>query len=147
MKLAALAVLVLLTGLCTAPVPLTADLQVAATLSAAVGSTEQLIVKVTNTGPPIPQLGLVFRTPDRWFDTHRVTELAGCAIVEASAAFACGDLGAGSTKSFAFAGVATGAGTYHYELGLRELVQPYDYVNDHPDGPDVQSWDETVGPG
>jgi hypothetical protein len=41
-------------------------------------------------------------------------------------------------------GAAKDAGTYHYQLALRELVRPFDYVNDHPDGADVQAWDETI---
>ena len=41
-------------------------------------------------------------------------------------------------------GSATDAGSFHYELALRELVRPFDYVNDHPSGADVQTWDETI---
>ena len=144
MKTWAVLALSLVAGLCTAPIPITAGFEVSATQSSAVGSTEQLVVKVANTGPSIPQLGLVFRSPDRWFDRHRMTELAGCTVDSRASAFACGDLAAGETRSYSFAGVAVAAGTFHYELGLRELVQPFDYVDDHPDGPDVQSWDETV---
>ena len=55
-----------------------------------------------------------------------------------------GDLGKDESKTFAFIGVADAAGSFHYELALRELVQPFDYVNDHSDGADVTAWDETV---
>jgi hypothetical protein len=43
-------------------------------------------------------------------------------------------------------GTTRDAGTFHYELALRELVRPFDFVNDHPDGADVHVWDETVTP-
>lgn len=144
MKLLPLMALGLLGGLCTAPIPLTANVEVLTTQTAVVGATEQLVVKVANSGPTIPQLGLVFRTPDVWFATHRMTNLGGCTVAAESAAFSCGDLGAGLTQSYSFTGVALAAGTFHYELGVREMVQPFDYVDDHPDGPDVQTWDETV---
>ena len=144
MKFLAFAALGLLGGLCTAPIPLSAGVEVSTTQRAVVGSTEQLVIRVANTGPPIPQLGLVFRTPDVWFVTHRITELGGCTVAAESSAFSCGDLGAGVTRSYSFAGVALAAGAFHYELAVREMVQPFDYVDDHPDGPDVQAWDETV---
>ena len=129
---------------CSDPAPLTGGIELAASRAEVIGSPVQLVVTVTNTGPLIPHLGLVFRTADRWYEVHRVTDLAGCTIAVEAAAFDCGDLAAGATNTFTFSGVATVAGTFHYELGVRELVQPYDYVNDHPDGPDVQVWDETV---
>lgn len=143
-KLGGLLVLMWLAAACSDPVPLTAGVDLAASHGEAVGSNVQLVITVTNTGPLIPHLGLVFRTADRWYQVHHVTDLAGCTIADASAAFDCGDLPAGQSKTFTFSGVATVAGTFHYELGIRELVQPYDYVDDHPDGPDVQVWDETV---
>jgi hypothetical protein len=139
-----LAAAVLLTGLCSNPVPLTADVSAVASTSVVAGATAQLVVKVTNTGPAIPQLGLVFRTTDRWYERHRMTSLGGCTVATDTSAFNCGDFGASETKTFSFYGVATAAGTFHYELALRELVQPFAYVNDHTDGPDVQTWDETV---
>ena len=129
---------------CADPVPFSAGVELAASRAEVVGSNVQLVVTVTNTGPLIPHLGLVFRTADRWYEVHRVTDMAGCTIAVEASAFDCGDLAAGATKTFTFAGVAIVAGTFHYELGFRELVQPYDYVDDHPDGPDVQVWDETV---
>ena len=129
---------------CAQPVPLTATLDASASRLETVGSTVQLVVKVSDTGPTIPHLGLVFRTADLWYKTHRMTDLGGCTIDTESSAFDCGNLDANQSKTYSFAGVATTAGTFHYELAMRELVQPYDYVDDHPDGPDVQSWDETV---
>lgn len=144
MKTASLVILALISGLCSTPIPLTATVDVQASQSAKVGSAAQLVVKVVNTGPAIPHLGLVFRTPDRWFERHQVTDLGGCTVVTESSAFACGDLAANESKTFSFQGVATTAGSFHYELALRELVQPLDYVNDHPDGADAQVWDETV---
>ena len=144
MKVFALVALGLVGGLCSAPIPLTAGVQLSTTQSAFVGSTEQLVVKIANTGPPIPQLGLVFRTPDVWFATHRMTDLGGCTVAAESSAFSCGDLAAGETRSYSFAGVALSAGAFHYELGVREMVRPFDYVDDHPGGPDVQTWDENV---
>jgi hypothetical protein len=131
---------------CSQPVPFTATIDAAASSTETVGSNVQLVVKVTNTGPLIPHLGLVFRTTDLWYQTHRMTDLGGCTIATDSSAFDCGDMKPNETKTFSFAGVAAKAGTFHYELAMRELVQPYDYVDDHPDGPDVQSWDETVVP-
>ena len=143
MKVGVLAV-VLLAGVCSAPVPLSATVDASATSSAVVGAAEQLIVKVTNTGPLVPHLGLVFRTADRWYDRHKMTDLGGCVVAAASDGFDCGDLDAGASKTYSFAGTGVAAGSFHYELALRELVQPFDYVNDHSDGPDVQVWDETI---
>ena len=142
-KAALLASLWLLAA-CSVPVPLTAGVELAASQSEVVGTSAQLVVTVANTGPLIPHLGLVFRTADRWYEVHDLTDLAGCVIAVEASAFDCGDLAAGATKTFTFSGIAAIPGTFHYELGFRELVQPYDYVDDHPDGPDVQVWDETV---
>jgi hypothetical protein len=139
-----LAAAVLLTGLCSSPVPLTADVSAVASRSVAAGAAAQLVVKVTNTGPAIPQLGLVFRTADHWFENHRMTAMGGCTVAADQSAFNCGDLAESETKAYSFSGVAIAAGTFHYELALRELVHPFTYVNDHTDGPDVQTWDETV---
>jgi len=133
----------LLTG-CSNPVPLTATIETSATQNVAVSGRAQLVVKLTNTGPAIPQLGLVFMTADKWYDHHTVTDLDGCTVASDSAAFDCGDLAAGATASFSIVGTAKDVGTFHYELALRELVRPFDYVNDHPDGADVQTWDETI---
>lgn len=144
MKTASLVILTLISGLCSTPVPLTATVDVQASQSAKVGASAQLVVKVVNTGPAIPHLGLVFRTQDRWFDRHQMSDLGGCTIVTDESAFSCGDLAASESKTFSFHGAATGAGSFHYELALRELLQPFDYVNDHPDGADAQVWDEVV---
>jgi len=143
-KTAGLGFLLLVFGLCSTPVPLTATVTVQATQAAGLGMQAQLVVDVVNTGPAISHLGLVFRTGDRWFERHQMTELAGCSVATDKSAFDCGDLAGGETRTFAFQGIANAAGTYHYELALRELVQPFNYVNDHPDGPDLQVWDETV---
>lgn len=144
MKVGFVLAAVLLAGLCSAPVPLTATVTASATGAAMVGAPVQLIVNVTNTGPLIPHLGLVFRTQDRWYDAHKMTDLAGCAVAAVQSAFDCGDLQPSQSKTFSFAGTALAAGTFHYELALRELVQPYAYVDDHTDGPDVSVWDETI---
>ncbi|TAN32901.1 hypothetical protein EPN29_07780 [bacterium] len=125
---------------------LTATITASATQSVAVGGRAQLVVKLTNTGPTIPHLGLVFMTADKWYEHHTVSDLGGCTIALDESAFDCGDLKAGQTASFSIAGTAKDAGTFHYELALRELIQPFDYVNDNPDGADVQSWDETITP-
>ena len=144
MKLGGFVALLLATGLCSSPDPMTASVDVSGTQTAKVGDSVELVVKVTNTGPLIPHLGLVFRTTDRWYERHKVTDLAGCIVAKDESAFDCGDLAKSASKTFSFRGVANAAGSFHYELALRELVQPFDYVNDHPDGADVQSWDETV---
>ncbi len=143
MKAGVLAV-VLLAGACSAPVPLTATVNAVASRTAAVGDAEQLVVEVTNTGPAIPHLGFVFRTTDHWYQRHKMTELAGCSIVADQTGFDCGDLGVSESKTYSFSGTAAGPGTFHYELALRELVSPFDFVNDHSDGADSISWDETV---
>lgn len=145
MKVGVVAV-VLLAGVCSAPVPLTASVDASATATAGVGASEQLVVRVTNTGPLIPHLGLVFRTADRWYERHRMTDLGGCAIAADESAFDCGDLQPSQSQTYSFLGTALSAGSFHYELALRELVQPFAYVDDHSDGPDVQVWDETVSP-
>lgn len=131
-------------GLCASPQPLTATMSVAASTTAQVGGAAQLVVQVTNTGPSITHLGLVFRTRDQWYALHAMKDLSGCTVSAESSAFDCGDLGVGASKTFSFTGVAMTAGKYHYELALRELVQPFDWVNDHPDGADAQTWDETI---
>ena len=146
MKLVGLVAVLLASGLCSNPDPMTATLEVAGSQSGRVGDAVELVVKVTNTGPLIPHLGLVFRTHDRWYEHHQVTDLGGCDIAKDESAFTCGDLAKGDSKTFSIHGIANEPGTFHYELALRELVQPFDYVNDHSDGPDVQIWDETVSP-
>jgi hypothetical protein len=146
MKAGGLVALVLLLAGCTNPVPPTATVETSATQNVAVGGLAQLVVKLTNTGPAIPHLGLVFMTADKWYDHHTVTDLGGCTIATDASAFDCGDLAAGASASYSIVGTAKDAGSYHYQLALRELVQPYDFVNDHPDGADLQTWDETITP-
>ena len=146
MRVAGLLALVLLLGGCASPVPLTATIETSATQDVAVGGQAQLVVKLTNTGPAIPHVGLVFMTADKWYEHHTVTDLGGCTIASDASAFDCGDLAAGASASFSIVGAAKDAGTFHYELALRELVQPFDFVNDHPDGADLQTWDETITP-
>src|SRR5882672_6740177 len=144
MKLVGLMALLLMTGLCSSPDLLTATVEGGGSQSAKVGEAVQLVIKVTNTGPAIPHLGFVFRTPDRWYERHKMTELGGCIVDTESSALDCGDLASSESKTYTFRGTATTPGSFHYELALRELVQPYHYVNDHHDGPDAQVWDETV---
>jgi hypothetical protein len=146
MKVAGLIGLILLMSGCVNPVPLSAVVETSATQDAAVGGRAQLLVKLTNTGPAIPHLGLVFRTADRWYEHHTVSDLGGCAVAADASAFDCGDVDAGATASFLIVGTARDAGTFHYELALRQLVRPFDFVNDHPDGADLHIWDETVTP-
>jgi hypothetical protein len=136
--------LVLVVVGCANPTPLTATVEASATQSVAVGGRAQLVVKLTNTGPAIPHLGLVFMTADKWYDHHTVSDFGGCTLASDASAFDCGDVGAGATASFLIVGSAKDAGTFHYQLALRELVRPFDFVNDHPDGADVQTWDETI---
>lgn len=126
------------------PAPLTATVNASATQSSTVGGRAQLVISVINTGPPIPHLGLTFLSADKWYDRHTVTDPGGCTVDLDHAAFDCGDLAAGATATFSIAGTALQAGTFHYELALRELVRPFNYVNDHPDGADVQTWDEKI---
>lgn len=146
MKVAGLVALGLLLAGCSNPVPLTATIETSATQSVAVSGRAQLVVNLTNTGPTIPHLGLVFMTADKWYEHHTLSDLGGCTVASDQSAFDCGDLAAGATASFAIVGTAKDVGTFHYELALRELVRPFDYVNDHPDGADVQTWDETITP-
>lgn len=144
MKAGGLVALVLLLAGCTNPVPPTATVDTSATQNVAVGGLAQLVVKLTNTGPAIPHLGLVFMTADKWYEHHTVTDLGGCTIATDASAFDCGDLAAGASASYSIVGTAKDAGSFHYQLALRELVLPYDFVNDHPDGADLQTWDETI---
>ena len=144
MKMVVLAAVLVAAGPCAPPQPMTASVNVIASSAAHVGEVSQLVVKVTNTGPVIPHLGLIFRTSDHWYDRHEMKDLSGCVVAVESSGFDCGDLAVSDSKTFSFSGVATATGTFHYELALRELVQPYDWVNDHPDGADAQTWDETV---
>lgn len=144
MKPTLVVALLMAAGLCSPPQPLTATVSAVASADAKVGEAVQLVVKVTNTGPVIPHLGLVFRTADRWYERHEMKDLAGCTLAAEESAFECGNLDPGDSKTFAFQGVATTAGTFHYELALRELVQPFEWVNGHTDGADAQTWVETV---
>jgi hypothetical protein len=144
MRLGSLVAILLVVSACTDSVPLTAAVQAAATQDVAVGGRAQLVVQLTNTGPAIPHLGLVFTTADKWYEHHTVSDLGGCAWAPDASAFDCGDISAGATASFMIVGTAKDAGSFHYELALRELVRPFDYVNDQPSGADVQMWDETI---
>jgi hypothetical protein len=146
MRAAGLVAMVLVMAGCSTPTPLTANVEISATQNAAVGARAQLVVKLTNTGPVIPHLGLVFMTADKWYEHHTVSDLGGCTVAADASAFDCGDLAAGATASFSIVGSAKEAGTFHYQLALRELARPYDFVNDHPDGADLQTWDETITP-
>ena len=136
--------LILLLAGCVDPAHFTATLTMSASQKLVVGERAQLVVKVTNTGPPIPHLGLVFRTADKWYEHHTMSDLGGCTINADASAFDCGDLGAGESASFTFVGTAKEAGTFHYELALRELVRPFDYVNNTQGGAEFQTWDETI---
>jgi len=131
---------------CESSTPFTADVSVVASQESTVGGRAQLVVSVTNQGPTIPRLGLTFLTADRWFELHDVSSSGSCNLDSEQLAYDCGDLEAGASATFSIAGVATKPGTYHYELAVRSLVRPFHYVNDHADGPDAVSWDETVKP-
>src|SRR5437762_12541387 len=120
----------LATGLCSTPEPLTAIVDAVATQSAKVGGTVELVVAVKNTGPAIFHLGLVFRTPDRWYERHEMTDLGGCSIAADASAFDCGALAPSETKSYSLHGIANSAGSYHSELALRELALPFNSVKD-----------------
>ncbi|HEV2034336.1 MAG TPA: hypothetical protein VGU71_09075 [Candidatus Dormibacteraeota bacterium] len=146
MKAVGWVALLLLCAACTDPPIFTATVVASATHTTTVGGRAQMVVTLTNTGPAIPHLGLVFVSADKWYVHHTVSDLGGCTIVEDSSAFDCGDLGAGQSVTFSFVGTAKDAGNFHYELALRELVQPFDYVNDHPTGADLQIWDESILP-
>ncbi|MDQ2942609.1 MAG: hypothetical protein M3R21_02940 [Candidatus Dormibacteraeota bacterium] len=146
MKVARLVALALLVAGCSTPIPLSATVEAAATQDAAVGGHAQLSIKLTNTGPAIPHLGLVFRTVDKWYDHHTVSDFGGCTLASDASAFDCGEVAASATASFLIVGTAKDAGSFHYELVLRSLVRPFDYVNDRADGADAQIWDETVTP-
>jgi hypothetical protein len=144
MKAGVLVALALFTSLCSNPVPFTATFVASASQNLMVGERAQLVVKLTNTGPLIAHLGLVFRTADKWYEHHTLSDLGGCTIAADASAFDCGDLGAGESASYVIVGTAKDAGNFHYELALRSLVRPFDYVNNHSDGAEVQIWEETV---
>ena len=146
MKLALGAALLVLSACLDTPIPLTADVSASATQTAIVGGRVQLVVNVTNTGPTIPHVGLTFLSADKWYERHTVTDPGACTVEVDYSAFDCGDLAAGAKAIFTITGTADQAGSFHYRLALRALVRPFPYVNDHPDGADVQAWDETVNP-
>jgi hypothetical protein len=146
MKAAVLVAVILLPACLDAPTPFTADVNVSASRTDSVGGRAQFVVNVTNTGPAIAHIGLTFMSADKWYERHTVTDPGGCTVATDFSALDCGDLGAGASATFSITGTASQAGTFHYELALRELVQPFHYVNDHPNGADVQTWDETINP-
>lgn len=146
MKAALVVALVALSACLDAPTPLTADVSASASQTATVGGRAQLVVIITNTGPAIPHIGLTFVSADKWYERHTVTDPGACTVDSDHSALDCGDLAAGASATYSITGTATTAGSFHYELALRELVQPFHYVNDHPNGADVQTWNETVGP-
>src|ERR1700674_3453286 len=131
MKVAGVVALMLLLGGCTTPVPPTATVETSATQTVAVGGRAQLVVKLTNTGPAIPHLGLVFMTADKWYEHHTVSDLGGCTIASDASAFDCGDLGAGATATYMIVGTAKEAGRFQYELAWRGVVRAFAVVNDH----------------
>ena len=139
-------VLVAFSACLDAPAALTADVSASATQAAIVGGRAQLVVNVTNTGPALSHLGLTFMSADKWYERHNVTDLGGCTVEVDHSALDCGGLAAGASATFSITGTATEAGTFHYQLALRELVRPYRFVNDHGDGAELQTWNETVGP-
>ena len=138
------AVVIMSTACLDAPQPFTADVSVSASQTASSGGRAQLVVNITNTGPAIPHIGLTFLSADKWYERHTVNDPGGCTVVTDYSALDCGDVAAGASATFSITGTAGQAGTFHYELALRELVQPFHYVNDHPNGADVQTWDETI---
>jgi hypothetical protein len=144
MKAVVVLAVVLISSCLDAPPPFTADVNVSASQTDSVGGRAQLVVNITNTGPAIPHIGLTFMSADKWYERHTVTDPSGCTIATDYSALDCGDLAAGASATFSIAGTATQAGTFHYELALRELVRPFHYVNDHTNGADVQTWDETI---
>jgi hypothetical protein len=105
--------MVLLLVGCASPTPLTATVETSATQNVAVQGRAQLVVKLTNTGPAIPHLGLVFMTSDKWYEHHALSDLGGCTLASDASAFDCGDIGAGATASFLIVGSAKDAGTFH----------------------------------
>ena len=127
------------------PPVLTADVSASATQAATVGGTAQFVVHVTNTGPALAHLGLTFMSADKWYERHKVTDPGVCTVDVTYSALDCGDLAAGASATFSITGTAIEAGTFHYQLALRELVRPFRFVNDHADGADAQTWNETVG--
>ena len=145
MKIGLGVALVAISACVETPTVLTANVNASATQSGVVGGRAQLVVSVTNTGPPIPHIGLTFLSADKWFERHTVTDPGPCTVDPDHSAFDCGDLATGASATFSIAGTAKEAGTFHYELALRELLRPFLYVNDHPNGADIQTWDETVG--
>jgi hypothetical protein len=144
MKAALVVAVVAFSACLDAPTPLTADVKASASQTSTVGGRAQLVVVVTNTGPTIPHIGLTFMSADKWYERHTVTDPGACTIKSDYSALDCGDLAAGASATYSLTGAASQAGTFHYELALRELVQPFHYVNDHSDGADVQAWDETI---
>src|SRR2546426_1281332 len=92
------------TSLCSPPEPLTAIVDAVATQSAKVGGPVELVVAVKNTGPSISHLAFVFRTPDRWYERHEMTDLGGCPIAEDASAFDCGALPSNESKTHSFRG-------------------------------------------
>ena len=146
MKAALAAALLVFSACLESPIPLTANVSASATQASNVGGRAQLVVNVANTGPALTHVGLTSLSADKWYERHSVTDPGGCTVDLDHSAFDCGDLAAGASATFSITGNAKQAGSFHYELALRELVRPFNYVNDHPNGADVQTWDEIISP-
>src|SRR5690349_21723330 len=104
MKMVVLAAVLVAAGPCASPQPMTASVNVIASSVVRIGEVSQLVVKVTNTGPAVPHLGLVFRTSDHWYDRHEMKDLAGCVVAVESSGFDCGDLAVSDSRTFSFSG-------------------------------------------
>src|SRR5260370_27833730 len=100
MKAARLSALVMLLAGCINPVPPTATIETSATHNVAVGGLAQLVVKLTNTGPAIPHLRLVFMTTDKCYDLHTVTDFAVFITVTCVSSFDSRDPAAAASSSF-----------------------------------------------
>src|SRR5260221_14104730 len=121
MKVAGLVALGLLLAGCSNPAPLTATVETSATQNVSVGGRAQLVAKLTNTGPAIPHLGLVFMTADRWYEHHTASDLGGCPIPSYAPASDCGDPAAGASAAFSIVGCPKDAGPFPYQFALRGL--------------------------
>jgi hypothetical protein len=110
---------------------------------------------VTDTGPRIGKLALIFVTGGgytNWFTTHSTPALsgfytsAGCELDAAHMRMVCGSVSSGGSLEVYLIGDASKRGTFHYAVKFADISSGTPiYIDQNPDGThQVVSWFETI---